>query len=205
MIERENLFNHALKGTYFDMREGKTLQYVHQILSREFLHNEFKKDANVINKAFCNELLHILGLKEFNQNGKILITFDDMQEKSFAKHIYEKLPASCKKSDEEAKESTMSYIIIWLNCILFLKLLEASLLKFNDYDERLKFLTSEKNKSFNELHHLFFKILGKEYKKRKNHKGFSFCLILIPFFLNLKKTKKKRFYCLLVSLMMTIK
>ena len=169
-----NLFNTTLKGTYFNLNEPKELNYVHQILSREFLHNEFKKDTNALNKGFYNELLYILGLKEFNQNGKILIDFDESQETSFAKAIYKELQESHHQTNYEAKEFTMNHIIIWLNRILFLKLLEASLLKFNDFDEKLKFLTSEKIKSFNDLHHLFFEVLAKDYKQRDKDEGFNF-------------------------------
>ncbi len=62
----------ALQGTFFDLRNDKHLEFASKILSREFLHNEFKKDSNALNSQFYFELLHILGLKETNEKGKIL-------------------------------------------------------------------------------------------------------------------------------------
>ncbi len=90
---------------------------------------------------------------------------------SFAKHIAAKLQSQNQPSDFE---TTMSHIILWLNRILFLKLIEANLLHFNDLDENLRFLTSAKIKSFSTLAHLFFEVLAKDYAEREQDKGFNF-------------------------------
>lgn len=68
----------------------------------------------------------------------------------------------------------MSHIIVWLNRILFLKLIEANLLHFNDFDKNLRFLTSTKITSFSILAHLFFEVLARDYAERKQDKGFNF-------------------------------
>ncbi|MCH5322979.1 MAG: class I SAM-dependent DNA methyltransferase [Helicobacter sp.] len=194
----ENLFNITLKGTYFDLRnalqstthnakqdsapnpaqstkqDDTELKIIAHILSKAFLHNEIQKDTNALNKGFYNELLHILGLEEFKQNNKTLIKFDT-QKNSFATMIYKKLKDSPhNKSDEEAEESTMSHIIIWLNRVLFLKLIEANLLSFNDNNESLRFLTSKKITRFSQLSHLFFEVLAKDYTQRGEDRGFAF-------------------------------
>ena len=183
-LNNENI---TLKGTYFDLRhalqstnnakqdskesrqdsapnpaqstkqDDTELRIIAHILSKAFLHNEIQKDTNALNKGFYNELLHILGLEEFKQNNKTLIKFDT-QKNSFATMIYKKLKDSPhNKSDEEAEESTMSHIIIWLNRVLFLKLIEANLLSFNDNNESLRFLTSKKITRFSQLSHLFLR------------------------------------------------
>ena len=147
-------------------QDDTELGIIAHILSKAFLHNEIQKDTNALNKGFYNELLHILGLEEFKQNNKTLIKFDT-QKNSFATMIYKKLKDSPhNKSDEEAEESTMSHIIIWLNRVLFLKLIEANLLSFNDNNESLRFLTSKKITRFSQLSHLFFEVLAKDYTQK---------------------------------------
>ena len=160
-----------LMGISFDLRNDKHLEFVSKILSKEFLHNEFKKDSNALNPKFYFELLHIFGLKERNESGKILIEIDQSQKISFAKHIASRLESQNKPSDFE---TTMSHIILWLNRILFLKLIEANLLHFNNLDENLRFLTSKKITSFSTLAHLFFEVLAKDYVERESDKGFNF-------------------------------
>lgn len=174
-----DLFNIALKGLYFDLRNDKHLSIAHKILNRDFLHREYKRDPNALNLRFYKELLHILGLKEFDKGGKITIEFDDTQNVSFAKHIASKLESDNKSSDFEA---VMSHILIWLNRVLFLKLIEANLLHFNDFNKDLRFLSSTKITSFKHLSHLFFEVLAKDYEdsdkdkkdKRGSDKGFNF-------------------------------
>ena len=176
----ENLVeNSTLRYTTFDLRNDKHLYFAHKILHRDFLHNEFKRDPNALNPRFYKELLHILGLKEFDKGSKITIEPDNTQSISFAKHIASKLEYHNKPSDFEV---VMSHILIWLNRILFLKLIEANLLTFNDFDKALNFLSSAKITSFKHLSHLFFGVLAKDYEdsnkdekdKRGSDKGFNF-------------------------------
>ena len=164
----------TLQGTHFDLRNDKHLESASKLLSRELLHNEFHRDSNALNPKFYYELLHILGLKEIETKGKILIQIDEAQKSSFAKHIASKLESQNQPSDFE---TTMSHIILWLNRILFLKLIEANLLHFNNFDnfdKNLRFLTSTKITSFSILAHLFFEVLAKDYAERKQDKGFNF-------------------------------
>lgn len=170
-----DIFNAALQGTSFDLRNDKHLGFAAKILNRDFLHNEFARDSNALNPKFYFELLHILGLKENSEKGKILIQLDPSQNISFAKHLHDKIrEKSPQNSESELFEATMSHIIIYLNRILFLKLIEANLLHFNDFDKSMKFLTSDKILSFKTLRHLFFEVLAKDYEHRESDKGFNF-------------------------------
>lgn len=56
-------------------------------------------------------------------------------------------------------------MIIWINRILFLKLLESQLIKWNDSDE-FAFLNKEKIWDFDRLEMLFFDILAKKPQER---------------------------------------
>ncbi|MCX2716210.1 Eco57I restriction-modification methylase domain-containing protein [Helicobacter sp. MIT 21-1697] len=168
----ENLAeNSALKYTSFDLRNDKHFNLTHKLLQRDFLHNEFQRDANALNPRFYKELLHILGLKEYEKNSKITIECDSTQDTSFANHIALKLASHNKPSDFEV---VMSHILLWLNRILFLKLIEANLLAFNEFDKALNFLSGAKIKSFKDLSHLFFEVLAKDYQNRTNDRGFNF-------------------------------
>lgn len=55
---------------------------------------------------------------------------------------------------------------MWLNRILFLKLIESNLVRFND-DKNLKFLNFKKIPDFDKLSELFFEVLAKEKSTRK--------------------------------------
>ncbi len=183
----ENLSNDVCKYTTFDLdlRDEKTLTTAHRILSRAFLYNEKQSELNALNRGFYNELLHILGLKENAQKGRATIDLINSSEQKygFARHIQKKLESEghLKESDpaentenREMQESTMRYLIIWLNRILFLKLIEAHLLSFNENDKNLRFLTSEKISRFDTLSHLFFEVLAKNQKDRDADKDFNF-------------------------------
>ena len=167
-LSQENPPQANIEGYYFDLRtfdslKPKELHHIATLLSPEFLHDERTLDPNAISEPFYRELLHILGLTEKEQRK---IAIDESQENSFAKHIFYKLEQKIPK--DFLLDSMMNLIIIWLNRILFLKLIESKLLEFNDNDTKLCFLTSHKIKDFATLEHLFFEVLAKNYDERQN-------------------------------------
>lgn len=167
-LSQENPLQAKIEGYYFDLRnfdslKPKELHHIATLLSPEFLHDERTLDPNAISEPFYRELLHILGLTEKEQRK---IAIDESQENSFAKHIFYKLEQKIPK--DSLLDSMMNSIIIWLNRILFLKLIESKLLEFNDNDTKLCFLTSHKIKDFATLEHLFFEVLAKNYDERQN-------------------------------------
>lgn len=167
-LSQENPPQANIEGYYFDLRTFDSLKpkdkaHIATLLSPEFLHDERTLDPNAISEPFYRELLHILGLTEKEQRK---IAIDESQENSFAKHIFYKLEQKIPK--DSLLDSMMNSIIIWLNRILFLKLIESKLLEFNDNDTKLCFLTSHKIKDFATLEHLFFEVLAKNYDERQN-------------------------------------
>lgn len=119
-------------------------------------------DANSLNSAFYEELLYILGLCEVKESSKLLIKPSSQSANTLYNAILAKLP-----QDKQDFERVMSFVVLWLNRILFLKLIEANLVRFND-DESLKFLNSNKVRNFKALSQLFFEILAKKPKDRAN-------------------------------------
>ena len=171
-ITRKDLFDEpSLKGVFIDLKpileqekpSFSKLKPVFKIFHKDFLLSEFNpNDANSLNNAFYKELLYILGLCESKQNSKLIIAKSQESEEeqgTFYTAINSKLK-------EENFETILKLLILWLNRILFLKLIESNLVRFND-DKNLKFLNFKKIPDFDKLSELFFEILAKERSTRK--------------------------------------
>ncbi|WP_131127017.1 class I SAM-dependent DNA methyltransferase [Helicobacter pylori] len=152
-------FQGELRYTHFNLSsyDLKELPLIYQVLSQEVLLKQKKTlDANTLNKDFYEELLHILGLEEQNDKGKILIKPSCTQNSlSYA------LKEQHKNLDDE---EVMALLIAWNNRILFLRLLESLLISFNHFEK--PFLTTENFKDFNALNTLFFEVLAKKNSER---------------------------------------
>ncbi|EAJ5677480.1 class I SAM-dependent DNA methyltransferase [Campylobacter lari] len=164
----------SLKGFFIDLAflkdkqksNFKNLASIFKTFHRDFLLNEFSpNDANSLNNAFYKELLYILGLSESKQLSKFIITQSE-QSKQAQGTLYHLIASKLPKHDFE---EVLKFIILWLNRILFLKLIESNLVRFND-DKTLKFLNNEKIPNFTTLSHLFFDILAKEKHTRTQSK-----------------------------------
>ncbi|EAL4082234.1 class I SAM-dependent DNA methyltransferase [Campylobacter coli] len=171
-ITRKDLFDEpSLKGVFIDLKpileqekpSFSKLKPLFKIFHKDFLLSEFNpNDANSLNNAFYKELLYILGLYESKQNSKLIIAKSQESEEeqgTFYTAINSKLK-------EENFETILKLLILWLNRILFLKLIESNLVRFND-DKNLKFLNFKKIPDFDKLSELFFEILAKERSTRK--------------------------------------
>lgn len=171
-ITRKDLFDEpSLKGVFIDLKpileqekpSFSKLKPVFKIFHKDFLLSEFNpNDANLLNNAFYKELLYILGLCESKQNSKLIIAKSQESEEeqgTFYTAINSKLK-------EENFETILKLLILWLNRILFLKLIESNLVRFND-DKNLKFLNFKKIPDFDKLSELFFEVLAKEKSTRK--------------------------------------
>ncbi|EAK2006659.1 class I SAM-dependent DNA methyltransferase [Campylobacter coli] len=171
-ITRKDLFDEpSLKGVFIDLKpileqekpSFSKLKPVFKIFHKDFLLSEFNpNDANSLNNAFYKELLYILGLYESKQNSKLIIAKSQESEEeqgTFYTAINSKLK-------EENFETILKLLILWLNRILFLKLIESNLVRFND-DKNLKFLNFKKIPDFDKLSELFFEVLAKERSTRK--------------------------------------
>ncbi len=119
-------------------------------------------DANSLNNAFYKELLYILGLYESKQNSKLIIAKSE-ESKEEQGTFYTAINSKLK---EENFETILKLLILWLNRILFLKLIESNLVRFND-DKNLRFLNFKKIPDFDKLSELFFEVLAKEKSTRK--------------------------------------
>ncbi|MCH8535474.1 MAG: Eco57I restriction-modification methylase domain-containing protein [Flavobacteriaceae bacterium] len=150
-----------------------------------WLGERFGNDSNQLNKAFYNELLHIIGLTETKKGSKKLIQRlleKERNEGSLLENAMEQIDFRDKLSqlkkpsqfgdtrEERIFHLALDLCITWVNRILFLKLLEAQLIQYNrqlpDHKKRFSFLNIEKIENYDELDSLFFQVLAKKQSER---------------------------------------
>jgi len=169
--------------TYFDLRtydltkENSELIYLFKLLSPEHLLKlPFVNDSNSLDKNFYAELLHIIGLQEVKKGGKKLI-----QPNNNSGSLMENIMVELRNSEklerlaepeqfgitetERLFNIGLELVIIWINRILFLKLLEAQLISYHA-DTSYAFLNLGQIKNFHDLNSLFFQVLARKVDDR---------------------------------------
>lgn len=181
-----NSLTDELKCTYFDLRDykidstekedEKKLIPLYKIFSpAHLLKQPFANDSNRLDRAFYNELLHIIGLEETKEKNKKIITRKSEKNRDKAS-LLENAVAILKSRDklsgvrniqsygkdkeERAFNVALELCITWINRILFLKLLEAQLYKYHDNNSDYKFLNENSIPDYDELDKLFFEVLA---------------------------------------------
>ena len=164
-----------------DKNSSRKLIELYKIFSdTHLLKLPFQNDSNSLNKGFYNELLHIIGIEEKKENNKTIIVRKDSsrrEEASLLENTINKLDAEdCLRHinktaygntyDEQLFNIAMELCITWINRILFLKLLEAQMIKYHNGDMSYKFLTLNKIHDFDDLNTLFFQVLARSINNR---------------------------------------
>lgn len=173
-VPQTSLFDiKKINAGYFDIRDkkdDKELFYLYKFFHPDFLLEGFNpNDANILNKNFYDELLYILGLYEKKQNGKMLILPSEETQNAQGTlyyNILSNLDRENQSNLSEIFEPALEILIIWLNRILFLKLLETSLTNYNP-SKNLKFLNKDKIRDYKMLNNLFFDVLAQKPENRK--------------------------------------
>ena len=136
----------------------------------EFLLDKYIHKSE-INEAFYKELLYILGLevektKDNKETNKII---PSNVSGTVYENIYENIP----HQEDKTQENIISLIIVWLNRILFLKLIEANLIRFSPTTQgkearkaNARFLNTKNIQDFQTLENLFFKVFAKPHDER---------------------------------------
>ena len=178
----------SVSVTYFDIRDFENiikndnkaddnkLITLYKIFSPEHLLKlPFANDSNNLDKGFYNELLHIIGLEEVKERGKKIIQRKKEKSRN-AGSLIENSVTILKAEDcltqipklsdygidkeEQLFNISLELAITWINRILFLKLLEGQLKKYNNGDSAFNFLNIDKIQSYDELNKLFFQVLA---------------------------------------------
>ncbi|MFM6595045.1 MAG: Eco57I restriction-modification methylase domain-containing protein, partial [Dolichospermum sp.] len=141
----------------------------------------FTNDSNTLDKGFYNELLHIIGLTEVKEGSKKLIQRQKQQERNTGSLIenaiiqldsldkisrLEKPEQFGETHQEQLFNIGLELAITWINRILFLKLLEAQLIKYHQNDLSYGFLNLQKVRNYDDLNSLFFSVLARKHNER---------------------------------------
>ncbi|MCL2308891.1 MAG: BREX-1 system adenine-specific DNA-methyltransferase PglX [Proteobacteria bacterium] len=157
----------SIECGYFEVKSEKSekeLLAIYKLLSEDCLKKSFKpNDANCLNRDFYNELLYLLGLEE-NSKDRVISRAKQKQQGSLYENITNKLSQHNKQNDVA---TIIGLMIIWINRILFSKLLESQIVKWTS-DASNKFLHKGKIHGFSELEELFFEVLAKPIRERKS-------------------------------------
>jgi len=181
--------------THFDLRDYKHLITnsnpeddnllipIFKILSPEHLLKlQFKNDSNSLDKDFYHELLHIIGLEETKNSSKKIIgrativnrNYGSLLESAISVLQAEDLLSQIQRpsdygysKDEQLFNIALELVITWINRILFLKLLEGQLVKYNQGDETFKFLNQPFISDYDALNKLFFYVLAVPIESRE--------------------------------------
>ena len=129
----------------------------------------FANDSNSLNQNFYAELLHIMGLCEDKENGKKIIVRNKngkRQDGSLIENTIFRL-SNYNLSENELFEIGLELTIIWIDRILFLKLLESQQLQYQKGNPDFAFLNTGRVKSYSDLQTLFFDVLAKKPQDRR--------------------------------------
>ena len=183
----------SLEYTYFNLQDyqhlldrtdgsaSRKLIELYKIFSdTHLLKLSFQNDSNSLNRGFYTELLHIIGIEERKENNKTVIvrkaverrdeasllenTINQLDAEDCLRHINGSLYGN--DYEERLFNVAMELCITWMNRILFLKLLEAQMLKYHNGDAIYKFLSITKIHDYDDLNTLFFQVLARDMGSR---------------------------------------
>ena len=172
---------HRLQFIYVDIRtfdsklqsndivNNKSFIATYKLFSpTHLLKRPFNSDHNRLNKNFYRELLYIMGVEEVIDNGvhKIKRFKSGKQSFSLAEQTYAKLEGYSRiANDEERFDAALGLVLVWINRILFLKLLESQLVCFNKGRD-VKFLDVIHIQDYDVLNDLFMQVMAKPVTER---------------------------------------
>ncbi len=180
--------------TWFDFREYKKplrnedksddtkLIALFKALSPEHLLKlPFLNDSNTLDKTFYAELLHIIGLTETKLGSKKIIERKKDGQRdpgSLIENTILQLETRDKITRltkpiffgetyaERLYNVSLELVITWLNRILFLKLLEAQLIRYHKGDTEYGFMKTGRIDGYDDLDNLFFRVLARKIDDR---------------------------------------
>lgn len=161
-----NLNDYMIKSEHRPNKQ-KIAQLYRFFSEQNLLNEEVFADSNKLNKNFYNELLYIMGLQEKEKGKSKIITRlpkSKRQYSSLIESTIEQLETN-DVPENELFDTALQLVVVWINRILFLKLLESSLVSFNE-SEDYKFLNYNKLRSFDDINDLFFAVMAKRVEDR---------------------------------------
>ena len=169
---------------FFDTGNDKRLIELFKFFSPEhLLKKRFQNDSNSLNTKFYSELLYIIGLEEVveKDSNKHIITRRKEGERNQASILENAITildsedwldnvkerySFGKDRQEQLFGVALALTIGWVNRVLFLKLLEAQLVKYHKGDPSYAFMRPSVIPDYDELNKLFFQVLAKRIADR---------------------------------------
>ena len=179
--------------TWFDIRKykqfldtgnDKRIIELFKFFSPEhLLKKRFQNDSNSLNTKFYSELLYIIGLEEVvekdskkhiitrrkeverNQASLLENTITILDSEDWHDNVKDRYSFG-KNRQEQLFGVALALTIGWANRILFLKLLEAQLVKYHKGDQSYAFMRPSFLPDYDELNKLFFQVLAKRITDR---------------------------------------
>jgi adenine-specific DNA-methyltransferase len=165
-----------------DKKDDSKLIALYKLLSPEHLLNlPFLNDSNTLDKTFYSELLHIIGLTETKSGSKKIIERKKEGQRDPGSLLentilqldtrdkISRLPKPALFGETYAERLftvSLELVITWLNRILFLKLLEAQLIRYHNGDSEYGFMNTERINGYDDLDNLFFRVLARKAEER---------------------------------------
>ncbi|MBR1800816.1 MAG: Eco57I restriction-modification methylase domain-containing protein [Bacteroidaceae bacterium] len=137
-----------------------------KMLSPYFLLKQSYDDKYALNERFYNELLYIIGLEEKKKNGRPIITRRSEEMRDSASllentlHQLSDFPRFTSLDEESQIDLALELVLMWVNRMLFIKLVESQLVSFNRDGSKHRFFTNANIKDYNDLNELFFQVLA---------------------------------------------
>ena len=141
-----------------------------------------KNDSNTLNEAFYRELLYLMGLEEKkDEHNKLVIkrlNDGQRQSASLIENTINAIEAEDlltrfqhrqnygKDREEQLFNIALELVITWINRLLFLKLLEGQILKYQNGNKSYQFMNIDRLGDFDEVNRLFFQVLARDYPDR---------------------------------------
>ncbi len=178
----------SLPATYVDLRPGvptapAALTDLWRVFGPGFLLKEFpsqRPDANTLNQEFYAELLYLMGLQEATVGGVRRIgrcaegtrqagsLLENILYQMDIGHDLSRVPADLLAEygpdpARQREEVALALCLVWVNRLLFLKLLEAQLVHYHPaaHAPDFRFLTPARLPEYDELNKLFFGVLNR--------------------------------------------
>ncbi|ANX13322.1 type II restriction endonuclease [Fictibacillus arsenicus] len=164
-----DLRNALKQNKKIEIQQNKLTQLYRFFTPENLLNKEIFADSNKLNKGFYDELLFLMGLEEIKVDNKKIIQrlpANKRQLGSFVENVVDRLQMNDVPTEKQ-QEIAIQLTVVWVNRILFLKLLESQLIAFNG-EEKYKFLTKNLLPTFDDIYYLFFGVLAKKVHQRSS-------------------------------------
>ena len=182
-----------LRVAYVDLRAGLPTRQAELLALYRLFHPAYllkepltgRRDPNTLNQEFYNELLYLMGLKEDKQGGVRRIgrcPEGERQRGSLLENTLTKLETGngltyLPEADRQGYGDTpaaqregvaLALCLMWVNRLLFLKLLEGQLVRYHDpaHAEAFRFLTPARLPEYDDVLTLFFEVLNRPADQR---------------------------------------